>query len=396
MIQPLPASDLRAAAVIGAAFLTVIAIAEVWSRAGRGNPEWTRKLVHVAGGFICLSFPFVLQSAWTVLLLSVLMTGLFIFGAETRMFQCLHRVKRRSRGSEYYPLSVFLVFFLARGQPWLYVASMLVLAVADAFAALIGMRYGRLRYTVEEETKSVEGSLAFLAIAFVAILAPALLLSDLPVEVCVLSALLVAALVTGFEAICLTGTDNLFVPLGTCVILAKITTKPVPEILYQNASFAALLLLIGFLAWRVRAMNVGGALVMALFTYGAWSLGSEAWGAPILLGFLGYTFLCARYPLGEAQRVRVVFRTISIPLVVLLFANMLHREARLYLPFLASLATVLALSLRNHLRMPAHARAHAWPADRIWPAGHMLLTAAAALLTLALVRAGWIPEWAGP
>ena len=393
---PPPVSDLYAAAVIGAGFLAVIVIAEIWSRFGRGDPEWTRKLVHITGGFICLSFPFVLRSAWTVLLLSLLMTALFVFGAETRMLQCLHRVKRRSRGSEYYPLSVFLVFFLARGHPWLYVASMLVLAVADAFAALIGMRYGRLRYKVEEETKSVEGSLAFLAIAFVAILAPALLLSGLPLEVCVLSALLVAALVTGFEAICLTGTDNLFVPLGTCVILGKITTKPVPEILYQNVSFAALLLLIGFLAWRVRAMNVGGALVMALFTYGAWSLGSEGWGLPILAGFLGYSFLCARHPLGEAQRVRVVFRAISIPLVVLLFANMLHREERLYLPFLAALAAVLVLSLRNHLRMPANTGPDVWPADRIWPAGHMLLTAAAALLTLALVRAGWIPAWAGP
>ena len=109
---------------------------------------------------------------------------------------------RRTRGSEYYPLSVCLLFFLTQEQPWLYVASMLVLAVADAGAALIGMRYGRIRYGVEQETKSLEGSLAFMAIAFAAILIPMTVMTDLPLAVCLGSALLVALLVTGFEAVC--------------------------------------------------------------------------------------------------------------------------------------------------------------------------------------------------
>ena len=60
---------------------------------------------------------------------------------------------RKSRGAEYYPLSVFLVFVMTPGRPWLYLAAVLVLAVGDAFAALIGSRYGVIRYEVEDETQ---------------------------------------------------------------------------------------------------------------------------------------------------------------------------------------------------------------------------------------------------
>ena len=37
----------------------------------------------------------------------------------------------------------------------------------DAFAALVGSEYGKLRYSVEEDTKSVEGSLVFLVVAII-------------------------------------------------------------------------------------------------------------------------------------------------------------------------------------------------------------------------------------
>lgn len=382
-VVSIPASDIRAACILGLAFLALLAIAEAWSRLGNGKPEWTRKLVHVCGGLACLLFPFVMTSPWTVLLFAASITVILVAGAETRWLQSLHRVKRRSRGSEYFPISVFLVFILSQERPWLYVASMLVLTVADAFAALIGMRYGKIRYEVEEETKSLEGSLAFGMIAFAAIAIPLVTMTDLPLSVCLLSALLVAAVVTGFEAVCLTGTDNLFVPIGVCVILSKITTKPLNEIIYQNASMALMLAVIVWLSWRARALNIGGALTLALFAYGAWSLGSEWWAVPALTGFAVYIAACVLKPLNEALRVRTVFRAVTIPLALLVAANMLNLKQALYAPFVASLTVVLFLSIRNHLLAPGEEAERAPSTDEVWPAGHMIWTAAGAAVVYA-------------
>ncbi|MBM4142284.1 MAG: hypothetical protein FJ225_01630 [Lentisphaerae bacterium] len=346
------AGDIRAMLVLGAVFAALLALAELWKRRFDAPPERTRKFVHVAGGLACLAFPWVFRSAWTVLFMAVTLSLVIALGRRLRLLASLHGVDRRTRGSEYYPLAIFLLFALTREAPWFYVSAVLVLAVADAFAALIGSRYGRVRYEVEDEQKSLEGSLAFAAIAFLAILLPLLLMTDLPRATCALAALLVAVLVTGFEAVSLRGTDNLFVPLGVAVILAKITSKPQPEIVYQNVSLAVILALVALAVRRTHSFNVGGTITFALFAYGAWSLGSELWALPVFLGFLFYVALWLILPPARgrrhALRVRIVFHALAVPLLVLAAGNMTGRGALFYAPFIASLAAVLTFSTWNH------------------------------------------------
>lgn len=345
MIAP---SDLRGVLILSSAFLSLIVIAELWRRFGNPKPEHTRKLVHLGGGVACLFFPFLIDSPWVVLAMALPLTILFVAGSRLGFLKSLHGVARKSRGAEYYPLAVFLVFVLTRGRPWLYLAAVLVLAVADAFAALIGSRYGVVRYEVENETKSLEGSLVFLVIAFLAIHLPVLLMTNLPRPVCVLAALLVAALVTGFEAISLEGADNLFVPLAVVVILGKITTKPLSEVVFQNLSLLAICLGVALLVWRVRTLNVGGAIAFILFAYGTWSLGNWLWALPAFLGFLGYLGAWSRIaPPGHAAgvRVRTVSRALLPPFAMLALANGLRSFPDLYGPYLAASAAVFAFAL---------------------------------------------------
>jgi dolichol kinase len=344
------AHDGIGAMLSGGVFLIVLVAAEAWARIGRPHPEWTRKLVHVAGGLICLGFPFVLRSPWIVLALSATLSGVFALGAYTGGLRSLHGVTRRSRGAEYYPLAVTLVFLMALGRPWLYVASIMTLAVADAAAALVGSAYGRIRYEVDGSSKSVEGSLAFFMMAFWVIHIPLLLMTDLPRETCLLAAALVALLVTGFEAVSLGGADNLFVPIGVCAILARITTKPVPEIAFQLSSLLALLVVGSALIRRTRAFNTGATLTFVLFAYGAWSLGSPHWAVPILSGLALYILVRLLWitPDTVQVRVRILFRALVVPLILLVLANATQSSARLFAPFVAACAIACALAAGKH------------------------------------------------
>jgi phytol kinase len=340
--------DLRGAVILSALFLSLIVLAELWRRFGNPEAEWTRKLVHLGGGMTCLFFPFLVRSPWVVLAMAAPLTGLFVAGSKLGFLKSLHGVKRRSRGAEYYPLAVFLTFVLTQGRPWLYLSAVLVLAVADAFAALIGSQYGRIRYEVEDETKSLEGSLVFLVLAFLAIHLPTLLLTDLPRPVCVLAALLVAALVTGFEAISLEGADNLFIPLAVVLILAKITSKPLPEIVFQNLSLFAICLGVALVVWRSRSMNVGGAISFILFTYGAWSLGNWRWSLPAFLGFGLYVLLwrlVAPPHHASGIKVRLIVRTVLPAFAMLAVANGLDRGETFYGPYLGAIGAALAFAL---------------------------------------------------
>lgn len=344
--------DLRGIGVLSASFAVLIFAAEVVTRRCSPPAELSRKAVHLGGGLLCAFFPYLVRSAWSVFLLALGMAIFFLLGRRLRFLQCLNRVTRTSRGSEYYPLAIFLVFLLTPGQPWFFVAAVLVLGCADSGAALIGGSFGRLRYSVDTELKSVEGSLAFFLLALAGIAMPLKLLSPLPLPIVLLSSVLVALLVTGIEAISRHGRDNLFVPLGVVLILQKITTKPLAEVLYQNVSLVSLAALMLALAWVSESMNAGAALCLLLLTYGAWSLGSEVWAVPLLCGLLVFLFSwtytrgCAVAP--ERLRSARVVQALVVPFLLLVTANLLHDHDFYFAPFAASAAAVTLTILWDH------------------------------------------------
>ena len=345
-------ADGPAAAGLSGLLLVVVIMAELWARVGRPRPEWPRKLVHLGGGLLCLAFPFVLRSAWTVFVMSTTLSALFGWAARRRFLKSLHSVERRTRGSEYFPLAILLIFVLSQGRPWLYLCAVLVLVVSDALAALVGSQYGVLRFEVEDETKSVEGSLVFFVCTFLAVHLPLLLMTDLARARCVLAAVLVALLVTGLEVVCLEGSDNLFVPLAVFAVLERFTAKPQGEIGDQSLGLIGGILAIGALAWATRMFNVGGTLVLILFACATWWLGSSAWTLPVLVSFALYVLSrsIVRVPREFAvHKVRVLTRVLVIPFGFLILANSLSKYRFFYGPYLAACGAILALILWNDL-----------------------------------------------
>lgn len=98
------------------------------------------------------------------------------------------------------------------------VAAILVAGVADAVAAVVGKRFGRVRYP---GGKSVEGSLAFLAVVFLVMLGFR--------ELAWAPALAAAAALTLVEAPTLRVDDNLYLPLAAAAgsVLAGLAPAPI-------------------------------------------------------------------------------------------------------------------------------------------------------------------------
>jgi phytol kinase len=380
--------DLRGAAIIGGLFAVVLVLAELWARRWNGKPEHTRKLVHLGGSAIGVFLPLLVQSVAVAFVLTVGLSVLFLATSKGKLLRSVGGVQRASRGSEYYPLAVFLLFLLAADDYWRYLASLLTLGVADAFAALVGSEYGKLRYSVEEDTKSVEGSLVFLVVAYLAILLPMLLLTDLDRPTMVLGALLAAMVVTGFEAISLRGADNLFVPLAACVILGKITTKPFGEIVFQNVSFITLFLLIGFGARRFPGLNVGATIALLLFTYGLWSLGSPLWAIPVFIAMVTLALARSGKFSGRYVGVRAVTRA-CLPLVaILVLSNTNNAHNFWYAPYLAAAATLVGIAIVQvigHRPIAAVSATAACAASILIPAAIAIFSPARSVLLISVV-----------
>lgn len=215
--------ELPAALALAAIFLVLFAVAEVLRRAGGLRTESTRKLVHVGAGVAVLAVPAFFTSLFTVLTLTASFLGIMFFTKKRGVLPSIHQVGRPSSGAVVYPVSLGILLVLSGGRPVLFDAPLLVLALADATAALVGTRFGRHKYFVNGDARSVEGSAAFCAVSF-AVIAGSLSIHGAGPGHALAVALAVAPALTAVEAIATRGYDNLLLPLAGFIALAWATT----------------------------------------------------------------------------------------------------------------------------------------------------------------------------
>lgn len=361
-----PAGELARAAIAGAAFVTILAIAELWQRRFSPPVEWTRKLVHFAGGAVIAFFPWAFSTHWTVLGLGAAMLAIFAVARRLGMLRSVTGVERTSAGERWYPVGVYLLFVVARHEPVLWLIALSSLVVSDTAAALLGGAYGRHTFFAAHDRKSIEGSAAFFAATFLGVHLTLLLLTPIERGACVLIALQIALLVTSFEAISLRGNDNLIVPLVTYYLLVKMVPKPAGSIGFQLLVQLAILGAMLMIAWRTRVLSVAGALAAHLAVYAAFSLGGPAWSVAPIMALAGFVMLDRRVAIdGGRHQVEAVFwiSIVGVALIVLdnTFATLvrpgpLGSGHPFAVPYVAALSAAAAIVGYQYLRL----RRSAW------------------------------------
>jgi phytol kinase len=353
-----PAGEAMRAALVVAALLLLFAAAEGWRHWGAPPAEWTRKFVHLSGGLVAASFPWIFGSPVTVLALGALFAAALWGARRLRLLPSVHGIERRSEGALYYPLAVCLLFLIGHGRPVFYLIALFVLVISDTLAALLGSAYGRWTYAVESGHRTLEGSAAFFLTTLLSVHLPLLLLTDMDRAASVLIGLQIALLVTAFEAISLRGNDNLIVPLATYYFLVKMTPYPAASIGLQILCQLTILAVIALVAWRSRLLTASGVLAAHLFFYGAFALSGPGWTvapALALTGFMAVDRLARRRDRTPASRYQVtpVFYVSVVAVALFLIDNTVHtllpapswlaHGRPLYAPYVGALAAQLAI-----------------------------------------------------
>jgi phytol kinase len=319
------------------------------------HAEITRKLVHVLMGCVTLSFPWLFTTPWPVVCIGLFSVGLI---AATKLLPAMRQsmggalgdVDRSSWGEIYFPIAVMTLFILSGGDKLLYGIPVLILTLADATSALIGVQYGQAKYRTSDGSKSVEGSLAFFTVAFLSTQLPLLLMSNTGRLESVLIALVIGLLVMILEAVGTVGLDNLLIPFGAYIFLKIYLTFPPSELLLRVV--VLLLLMMGAFIWRRRTdLNGSAILLSTLVAYVFWALGGWLWVLPPLIVFASHTLQKASPPnLADADRVygsRAVLCTAGAGLLWLFVAKVL---ANPQLAFVSSVAFALHLAIIGYTR----------------------------------------------
>jgi len=187
-------------------------------------PELVRKLLHVEMALVTLSFPWLFTSAWPVIVLACAAVLWFRLlqasdWLEARFGYALRAGRRDSKGETWFACGVCLAYLWSAAEPLAYCIAILVLALADTAAALVGQRFGQARELPGGARKSAVGSLAFFVTALLVAAAALSAGAGLRPGESLASAALLAAVTTGVEASLGDGLDNLFVPIAALVAL---------------------------------------------------------------------------------------------------------------------------------------------------------------------------------
>lgn len=334
-------TDIICASIISIIFLSLFATAEFLRKKG-AKVETTRKFVHFGGAFVTIFFPFILNSHWTVLSLAVGFTLIMLLTKKLGWLQSVHGVERKSDGAIYHPIAIYTCFLYSQilNQPMFYVISILILAISDALAALVGKSYGANEYLVEVGTrKTIEGSVTFFLTSFLIVHLILLLTTQTGRIESVLIALLISILVTVFEGVSLKGADNLFIPLGTTFILSKNITPTIEGISFQI--FALIGFLVGYLILMMPYKRIGfsGVTLLGLINYIIWALLGNIYAIILFV----FSFICAKTNLilnydcdvADAYRVRPIFYILTVPVICAFLGSFIGQN--IIYPFVTSI-----------------------------------------------------------
>lgn len=347
-------ATLLAMGAVLAAFAGLLVGLKAVEKWGSFHPEVLRKGVHVGMGLVVLPFPWVFDRDWPVIVLAALACGALV---ATRSIGLLRRgvgtvmdgVGRESLGEIYYPISVAVLFVLS-GDTWLlYVVPILMLALADAVAALVGVRYGQVQYQTSDGIKSIEGSLAFFLVAFFSAHIPLLLLTDTGRAEAILIATILALLVMMLESVAWRGLDNLFIPLGAHAFLRLYLGEDVQGLVIHL--LVAAVFMAFALAWRGRSKLDDSALIgCALFAYTTVTLGGWLWFLGPAVFFFAQILFRTR---STERRPHTVFSMFwaTAPGLVWLFIHSITGAAWLVIPFTSSFAAQITLYGVSRVRL---------------------------------------------
>ena len=186
--------------------------------------ELKRKALHISVGLTALSFPLFLNEPWMIitalgLVVAWLMAVRQIPALRQHFGTVLHDVRRESLGEIYFAFSIAGLMLLTQHEPILFVIPILILALADAFAAIVGKIFPIGPLAGIARGKTAAGCTAFFLVAFIVSFWSLVALADLQTAHALMVATGLALTTCVAEAISRRGIDNLVVPAVAYLIL---------------------------------------------------------------------------------------------------------------------------------------------------------------------------------
>lgn len=275
-----------------AALLAIVLLAELVRRMMRWSAEATRKLVHILVGLLIATTPYIFVSKWPMVFLGLLFTIIDYVAVRKNLLQGMHGTGRHTWGTVFYPISfVILVLLLWDNGRAVLVIAMLIMALSDAFAAIVGERARNpIILRLGPEVKSLQGSTAMFLTTLVILIACLMWLPFLAHRpgsfgVIFWYSILVSFVATAGEAVSKDGSDNLSVPmLSAFTLYYLLNGAPSDAVNFTLGVFLAVV--VAAISFRLKFLDAGGSVTTFLLATIVFGVGRWQFSLPILAFFV--------------------------------------------------------------------------------------------------------------
>lgn len=198
----------------------VLGAAEALRKALKLPVEFTRKVVHIGVGMWAFGTAALFSDKWFAIIPPAAFILLNTISYRRGTFAAMETGDKRNLGTVYFPIAfvAIILLFFDVSKPFM-VAALMPLTWGDAFAAIIGQRFGRRRYALfdADSQRSLEGSAAMFVFSFVSV-ALTFIVFGAPPDVVAAFAMVMALFATIAEAISPAGLDNLVIPASSALV----------------------------------------------------------------------------------------------------------------------------------------------------------------------------------
>ncbi len=128
--------------------------------------EYARKFVHITSATFAAFWP-LFMSRTAIAAMSLIFVAVLVAVKQLKLFKSLRSVRRATYGEMWYALGIGICALLFTSDA-VYAVAILHMALADGFAAIVGVGLGKKanKFTYNGSKKSIEGTLTFVAISF--------------------------------------------------------------------------------------------------------------------------------------------------------------------------------------------------------------------------------------
>lgn len=339
--------------------LGFVGFSEVLRKSIKMSGENTRQFVHVGVGLLVIGSPFLFFSPLQPAVLAAIFIALNAVALKSDQMKGMHTTKRFSLGTVFFPLSFLtLILLYWRSSPAILIIGMLIMTLSDPLASIIGTHTKNPRhFTFWRDTKSVAGSLSVFISAFTIVLISLPILnrlisgSALPIISLLLIGFSVSVVAVLGESISFAGSDNLTVPLFSALILDVMLKSSIAQQI-TVVGWISFSFLLAYLAYRLKALTIGGAAGAMLLGSIVFSIGGIIWVIPMAtffvlssilskIGKLKRTILKGMIEKGSQRDILQVYANGGVSLIMAILFHFTGIDL-FYLMFLGSLASATA------------------------------------------------------